>query len=225
MGSQTKSKCAVRACAEVAATHGSTSNVKYRPLRIAAEHIDPKPVHFPDWVWDVKDKWIGDDVSRGRLSEHALRIALITAACNGDTEIAAPCLEAAFRFCEWQQRLRQVFKPGLAATKDAEAFEAVWTALKEQFKRQKKSQEVHPKAERLTLDIDQAERWKLIHYTDVMNAKSYYRTYSSMIGRVRKTLVEEGFIREVREVEDDGKGGVKKSKAKTPFVILIKDVR
>jgi hypothetical protein len=203
----------------------STSQVRYRPSRTIAENFDLKPLHFPDWVWEVKDQWIGDDLSRGRLSQHALRIALITAACNGDTEITAPCLEAAFRFCEWQQRLRQVFKPGLAETKDAEAFEAAWTALKEQFKSQKKSSQVHPKAELLTLEMNQAERWKLIHFTDVMNSKSYYRTYSSMIGRVRKTLVEEGFIGEVREVEEDGKGGTKKSKAKTPFVILLKEVK
>jgi hypothetical protein len=203
----------------------STSSVKYRPSRIASERVDPKPVHFPDWVWDVKDQWIGDDLSRGRLSEHALRVALITAACNGDAEITVQCLEAAFRFCEWQQRLRQVFKPGLAETKDAEAFEAVWTALKEQFQRQKKSGQAHPKAELLTLDIKQEARWKLIHYTDVVNSKSYYRTYSTIIGRVRKTLVEEGFIGEVREVEEDGKGGTRKSKAKTPFVILLKEVK
>jgi len=48
---------------------------------------------------------------------------------------------------------------------------------------------------------------------------------TSMIGRVRKTRVEERFIREVREDEDDGKGGVKKSKTKTPFVILLKEVK
>jgi hypothetical protein len=143
----------------------------------------------------------------------------------GDPEITVPCLEAALRFCEWQQSLRQVFRPGLAETKDAQAFEAVWTALKEQFKKQKISGEVHPKAELLTLDMNKEERWKLIPFTDVMNSKSYYRTYSSLIGRVRKTLVEEGFIREVREDEDDGKGGVKKSKAKTPFVILLKEVK
>ena len=203
----------------------ATSHVRYRPLRVVAEKFEVKPVHFPDWVWDAKDQWIGDDLSRGRLSEHALRIALITAACNGDTEITVPCLEAAFRFCEWQQRLRQVFKPGLAETKDAEAFEAVWTALKEQFKKQKKSGQVHPKAELLTLEMDREERWKLINFTDVMNSRSYYRTYATMIGRVRKTLVEEGFLREVRENEDDGKGGVKKSKSKTPFIILLKEVK
>jgi len=33
-----------------------------------------------------------------------------------------------------KERLRQVFKPGLAETKDAEAFEAVWSALNEQYK-------------------------------------------------------------------------------------------
>jgi hypothetical protein len=114
----------------------STSHVRYRPSHTVAEHFDLKPVHFPDWVWEVKDQ-----------------------------------------------------------------------------------------AELLTLEMDQTERWKLIHFTDVMNSKSYYRTYSSMIGRVRKTLVEEGFIGEVREVEEDGKGGVKKSKAKTPFVILLKEVK
>src|ERR1035438_10454960 len=124
----------------------STSHVRYRPLRVVAEKFDTKPVHFPQWVWDAKDEWIGDDLSRGRLSQHALRIALITSACNGDTEITKSCLEAALRFCEWQQRLRQVFKPGLAETKDAEAFEAAWTALKEQFKKQKKSGEVHAKS-------------------------------------------------------------------------------
>jgi hypothetical protein len=202
----------------------ATAQVRYRPVKVVAENFDLKPVHFPGWVWDAKDQWVGDDMSRGRLSEHALRVALITSACNGNAEITAPCLEAAFRFCEWQQRLRQVFRPGLAVTKDAEAFEAVWAALKEQFKKQKRSQEVHPKAELLTLEIDHAQRWKLIHFTDVMNSKSYYRTYSSMIGRVRKTLLEEGFISEARENEDDGKGGVKKSKAKTPFVILLKEV-
>lgn len=142
-----------------------------------------------------------------------------------ETEITAQCVEVAFRFCEWQQRLRQVFQPGIAGTKEAQAFEAVWTALREQFKKQKRSGQVHPKAELLTLDMSQEERWKLIHFTDLMNSKSYYRAHANMIGRVRKTLVEEGFIREVREVEDDGKGGVKKSKAKTSFVILIKEVR
>jgi len=201
----------------------SEKYLKFRPTNIEAEHFDPKPVHFPQWVWDAKDEWIGDDLDRGRLSEHALRIALITAACNGEAEITKPCLEAAFRFCEWQERLRQVFKPGLAETKDAEAFEAVCSALKEQYNRQKETREVHPKAVSLTLDMKQEHRWKLIHFTDVLNSKSYYRKYARFISQVRKTLIEEGFIHEVREDEEDDRG--KPKKGKTPFVVLAKDVK
>ena len=201
----------------------SEKHIKYRPTRTAPESLDLKPVHFPAWVWDAKDEWIGDDLARGRLSEHALRIALITAACNGDAEISKPCLEAAFRFCEWQERLRQVFKPGLAETKDAEAFEAVWSALKEQYNKQKKTGEAHPKAVTLALDMEQVHRWKLIHFTDVLNSKSYYRRYSRFISQVRKTLIEEGFIREIREDEEDERGKAKKGK--TPFVVLEKNVK
>jgi hypothetical protein len=203
----------------------SEKHLKFRPTNIEPECFDPKPVHFPQWVWDAKDEWIGDDLGRGRLSEHALRIALITSACNGDTEITKPCLEAAFRFCEWQERLREVFKPGLAETKDAEAFEAVWSALKEQYNRQKETREVHPKAASLALDMGQEHRWKLIHFTDVLNSKSYYRRYARFISQVRKTMLEEGFIHEVREDEEDERGKVKKGKGKTPFVVLAKDVK
>jgi hypothetical protein len=201
----------------------SEKHLKFRPTNIEPEHFDPKPVHFPQWVWDAKDEWIGDDLGRGRLSEHALRIALITAACNGDAEVTKPCLEAAFRFCEWQERLRQVFKPGLAETKDAEAFEAVWSALREQYNRQKETREVHPKAVSLALDMQQENRWKLLHFTDVLNSKSYYRRYSRFISQVRKTMLEEGFIHEVREDEEDERGKAKKGK--TPFVVLAKDVK
>jgi hypothetical protein len=201
----------------------SEKHLKFRPTNIEPECFDPKPVHFPQWVWDAKDEWIGDDLGRGRLSEHALRIALITAACNGDAEVTKPCLEAAFRFCEWQERLRQVFNPGLAETKDAEAFEAVWGALREQYNRQKKSGEVHPKAASLALDMGQENRWKLIHFTDVLNSRSYYRRYSRFISQVRKTMLEEGFIHEVREDEEDDRG--KPKKGKTPFVVLAKDVK
>jgi hypothetical protein len=201
----------------------SENHLKFRPAKTSPESFDLKPVHFPQRVWEAKDEWIGDDLARGRLSEHALRIALITAACNGDAEITKPCLEAAFRFCEWQERLRQVFKPGLAETKDAEAFEAVWSALREQYNRQKATHEVHPKAASLALDMEQENRWKLIHFTDVLNSKSYHRRYSRFISQVRKTLIEEGFIYDVREDEEDERGKVKKGK--TPFVVLAKDVR
>jgi hypothetical protein len=55
-----------------------------------------------------------------------------------------------------------VFKPGLAETKDAEAFEAVWSALKEQYNKQKKAGDAHPKATGLALDMKQEHLWKLM---------------------------------------------------------------
>ena len=73
--------------------------------------------------------------------------------------------------------------------------------------------------------MQQENRWKLIHFTDVLNSKSYYRKYGRFISQVRKTMAEEGFILEVREDEEDDHGKVKKGKGKTPFVVLAKDVK
>lgn len=203
----------------------SKTRVKYRPSPTKMERIEPQPVRIPTWVWDAKDAWVGDDPSRGRLSELALRVALITAAANGDAEITKPCLEAALRFTEWQLRLRQTFKPGVAETKDAEALESVWGALKEQFNKQKKSRVVHDKALHLEIDMPAEDRWKLIHFTDVLNSKSYYRKYGRYISQVRKTLIDEGFMYEVKENEVDENGKERKGKSKTPFVVLAKEVK
>jgi hypothetical protein len=198
--------------------------VKARPIRgLKRESFDIKPVVIPEWCWEAKDKWIDEDQDRRRLSEHALRVALVTAACNGDREITKPCLEAAFRLMEWQQRLRKVFKPGLAETKDAEALEAVFAALVEQFQYQQK----HKKAPKGALDVSLAgvpneERWKFIHYTDVLNNKSYYRRYGKLLPQIRKTLVDEGFMYDVKEDAEEDERGKAGKKGKTPFVVLCK---
>ena len=96
----------------------------------------------------------------GYLNTHFASLSSLRLAM-GIAEITTPCLEAAFRFCEWQQRLRQVFKPGLAETKDAQAFEAVWKRLKEQFNRQNSdhgsSEGGAPRSR-----YGPGERWKLI---------------------------------------------------------------
>jgi hypothetical protein len=95
-----------------------------------------RPVSVPTWVWDAKDEWGGNDPDRRRMTEHVLRVALVTAAVNGDSEITAPCLEAAFRFCEWQLRIRGAYHPGIAETKEAQCFEAVYEALREALDQQ-----------------------------------------------------------------------------------------
>jgi hypothetical protein len=49
--------------------------------------------------------------------------------------------------------------------------------------------------------------------------RSYYRKYGGLIDRVKKSMLENGVIAEVRESEYDEQGHEKKG-AKTPFVIL-----
>ncbi len=198
--------------------------VKARPLRgFKQVHFDNlKPVAIPDWVWDAKDEWIADDAERRRLSEHALRIALVAAACNGDAEVTAPCLEAAFRFIEWQLRLREVYKPGVAESKESECYEAVYSALKERRDYQKLNN-VHHKGAKLISGVKESDLWMLLHFRDTVNNKSYYRKYSGLIDRVRKSMVDNGIIESFMEEEEDEKGKTKKSK--TPFVVLKIAVR
>jgi hypothetical protein len=50
-----------------------------------------------------------------------------------------------------------------------------------------------------------------------------FHTHVCLISQVRKTMLEEGFIHEVREDELDDHG--KPKKGKTPFVVLAKDVK
>jgi hypothetical protein len=198
--------------------------VKARPLRgFNQVHFDNlRPVAIPDWVWHAKDEWIGEDAQRRRLSEHALRVALVTAACNGDAEVNAPCLEAALRFIEWQLRLREVYKPGLAETKESECYEAIYTALKERRDYQKLNNVHHKDAELIT-GVTKNEMYKLLHFRDVVNNKSYYRRYSGLIDRVKKSMVDNGIIEVFMEEGEDDKGNTKKSK--TPFVLLKTTIR
>jgi hypothetical protein len=50
----------------------------------------------------------------GRLKYNLMKIALLTASANLDSEVSVGCMEAAIAFIEWQCRLRGVFKPSEA---------------------------------------------------------------------------------------------------------------
>jgi hypothetical protein len=197
--------------------------VKYRPLDIKPSFFpDEMVVRVPAWVWDAKDAWVGDNIGRRRLGEHALRVALVTAALNGDKEITRDCLFAALRFAEWQERLRSEFKPGLAETKDAECTEAVWAALKAQREHQKKTGE-YPQGADL-IGYPKESLWKLVNYSKVLSSKNLYRKYGKLVTGVKSTLVEDGFIEFVKEVEYDHQTGKEKEGKKTPFCVLKKNL-
>ena len=52
-----------------------------------------------------------------------------------------------------------------------------------------------------------------------MFRRSYYRKYAGLIDRVKKSMLDNGVIAEIREIEHDERGHEKKG-SKTPFVIL-----
>jgi hypothetical protein len=198
----------------------SNKHVKYRPPDVEPEVITPEPVRIPNWVWDAKDEWSGDIPERRRLGEHVLRTALVTAAINGDREITKECFEAALRFMEWQERLRAVYRPGLAETKEAECYEAVYTALHERYTKQQAENFVHEKVQNYTIDISEPEQWKLLHFAQVVNSKSYYRRFAGLIDRAKKSMIDNEIIAEVREKGEEDERGHEKKGRKTPFVIL-----
>ena len=203
----------------------SNKHVKYRPPDARPEVITPEPVRIPDWVWDAKDEWVGDIPERRRLGEHVLRTALVTAAVNGDREITRECFEAALRFMEWQERLRAVYRPGLAETKEAECYEAVYTALHERYTRQQAENFVHEKVQNYTIDISEPEQWKLLHFAQVVNSKSYYRKFAGLIDRAKKSMIDNEIIAEVREKGEEDERGHEKKGRKTPFVVLRRILR
>jgi hypothetical protein len=197
----------------------SDRHVKYRPPDMRPGSLAPMLVRMPEWVWDAKDEWAGDIPERRRLGEHVLSTALVTAAANGDREVTWECFQAALRFVEWQQRLRALYRPGLAETKEAECFEAVYAALRERHERQQGENSVHRKVKDYAIDMGEAERWRLLHFSEIVNSKSYYRKFAGLIDRVKKSMLDNEIIAEVRETEEDERGHQKKGR-KTPFVIL-----
>jgi hypothetical protein len=184
-----------------------TTAVKYRPLDIHPTVFpDSMVVRVPEWVWDAKDQWAGDKPERRRLTEHALRVALVSTACNGEKEISAASMTAAFRMAELQERIRNVFKPGLAETKDAEAYEAIHAGLVEQRMHQLKTQ-TFPKGADLT-GWKKDVWWGMLNYRDIMTARNYYRKYGTMVGRVKSMM--ETFVaveQSAKEIGSQVRGG------------------
>ena len=90
-----------------------------------------KPLKFsrprvPDYVFVATRKFFG---SKGRLAEHILRVAYISAAINGDEAVTEDCIAAALHFGGWQDRIREVFKPAKGAYEDQECVNAVLEAF------------------------------------------------------------------------------------------------
>jgi hypothetical protein len=87
-------------------------------------------VVVPDWCWTELNKWKGVAPTRRRLGELAMRVAIISASANQDHQVTRAGLQAAFCMMEWQERVREVYRPGSPENPDAQCTSAILDAIK-----------------------------------------------------------------------------------------------
>ncbi|WP_109485411.1 hypothetical protein [Occallatibacter savannae] len=100
----------------------------------------PNTVKLPDECIQMLNSWkASDEEEEGRLKYIARKVALLTASANGDREVGDSCMKAAIEFVNWQGRLREVFRIGVAAEYSLEAqfAEALIGALRQKGGEQK----------------------------------------------------------------------------------------
>jgi hypothetical protein len=174
----------------------------YQPVEIKKQWIDVRPCSIPNWAFERKRDWALGHAGRRRLGEIALRVALITSVMNDDLELKEDCLEKALKFADWQERIRDVYKPGMAENKEAECFEAIVGLLHQHG-----------------TGVD-------IHWAKTINSKGYYRRFgSTLINRVKDSMVKEGIISIEYATEIDDHGRERETKRATGIVTLRGRIR
>ncbi len=107
-------------------------NYRYRPfeggpaLQLGSDDpnvISARPVAVnihPD-VLEARDKWLVDEpnLQAGRVTEHAIRAALVCAAFDGRGVLRASDLGPALEFARYQARIRKMLKPNPGETMEA----------------------------------------------------------------------------------------------------------
>ena len=58
-----------------------------------------------------------------------------------------------------------------------------------------------------------------------MNFKSYYRKFAALIDRVKKNMIDNEIVAEVREKGDEDQRGHERKGRKTPFVVLRRTLK
>jgi hypothetical protein len=181
--------------------------VDFYPATIKPQLVKVKPCLVPRWCYPELHKWSDGDRNKRRVGEIALRVALIQSAVNGDQEVTNQSFQCALNFADWQVSIRAVYRAGVAENKEAEAFEAIATAL----------QQVHDKQEHTSKIPNGGTETADLHWARIMNSKSLYRKHgSTVINRIKMSMVHEGILRIVYDLDDEGNP----TKKATPFVQL-----
>ena len=174
----------------------------------ASTHRFPKSTILPLSCIEMMKVWRDQDaIRRGRLGEIALRIAVITASANHDSEVSEECMRRALEFMAWQEEIRARYCAGMGIDADAQCTETILASLAEQH----------------------AVGLEWVPFTKLCQNRNWYKKFSSpRISRVRKSLTEEGaLLEEYKESEDkeyDEQGHPKEAKPKkTGRVKLAKE--
>jgi hypothetical protein len=94
----------------------------------------PKPITIVSGVSDEAQRlflqWKSKSDDSGRLRYNLMKVALLTASANGDEIVTARGMQAAIEFMGWQERLREVFVPGVSITLEGRFAEAALAAFR-----------------------------------------------------------------------------------------------
>lgn len=160
-----------------------------------AEKRFPQQVNVENYVFARQRAYIAEDPDnehRARIAELALRVALISASANGDKVITPACLDAAFKFADWQLEVRKVYSPSPAKNEAAILTGLMLDTLKS-YK---------------TVKGDYA----YVDFWPVARKKNWSRKFSAgMVNQVRYALIRNGEIEE-QDDPDDGSTTSKKFK-------------
>jgi DNA-directed RNA polymerase subunit RPC12/RpoP len=84
---------------------------------------DVKVVHrISNEAMTLYDAWEPGGDHEGRLKYNAKKIAILKACFNGEDVVTAKRMQQAITFMEWQIRIRETFKPGVAKETNREAW-------------------------------------------------------------------------------------------------------
>lgn len=144
---------------------------KFTPMEMTPVPFNPSRPSIPGHIYERMHAWcdeIADPRKRGRLGEHALRVALITSAANSDSQVTDESLDAALRFMQWQEKIREVYQPAKGANEWQECAQVVEKAF-----------ENAP---------GKAAKWR-----DICQKNNWYRKYRCL-KQVKQSLEEAGVI-------------------------------
>jgi hypothetical protein len=104
----------------------------YRDWQVTARDITLSSPVFAEGCDEALRDWRKTHDGRDRLGELAKRVALISAALNGDEVITAnrACFTAALAYAEYQESIRDVYQPAGGADQYQECVEAILEGFK-----------------------------------------------------------------------------------------------